>query len=340
MADQNYNTAGWDIGGAHVKVAFVQNHALIVHQWLCPLWKGIDQLASLLEEKMTLIPVQITHHHVTMTGELVDSFKNRVQGVKAIVDTFTQHAGDVDTSYYSTQGYLDTCEAASRPDAIASANWLASAHAVARHMDNAIFIDMGSTTTDVIKIVDKQLCLHGMTDFDRLKSAELIYTGVVRSCVNTITHHVVYRDDRVPLVAENFATMADVYRILGLLPDHADLGDTMDHQPKDELSSLRRLARMVGADYQEQDHDDWLAVANYLSLRQKQHIINKIKNINADHPGIRTIVAAGIGRFLVRQIAGDLNFQYQDFADCVVPEEVQTHSTASDCAPAISLVFS
>ena len=339
MANQQHNTAGWDIGGAHVKVAYVENHALIVQQWLCPLWKGIDELASLLRDKMKQLPEQTTHHHVTMTGELVDFFKDRNLGVKAIINTFTQHAGSADVSYYSTQGYLDTGDALRQPDEVASVNWLASASAVAKCTDNAIFIDMGSTTTDVITITDNQPCLHGMTDFERLKSTELIYTGVVRSCVNTIAHQVTYKDDHVPLVAENFANMADIYRILGLLPDRADLGDTMDGQAKDKLSSLIRLARMVGVDYHASDHDDWLAAAEYLSIKQKEQIVHKIKSIHSVHPNIRVIVAAGVGRFLIRQIAEDLDFQYMEFSDCVIPEDVHFNSRVSDCAPAVSLVF-
>ena len=340
MDSLDYHTAGWDIGGAHVKAAYVENHVLIVHQWLCPLWKGIDELSLLLGDKMKMMPEHITRHQVTMTGELVDFFPSRQQGVIDIVNAFSHHAQGSEVSYYSTQGFLDESEAASMTDVIASANWSASAHAVAGKIDHAIFIDMGSTTTDVIKIIDNQLCLQGMTDFERLQTGELIYTGVVRSCVNTIAHHVVYKGVSVPLVAENFANMADVYRSLGELPDHADLGDTMDGQSKDKISSLRRLARMVGGDYVAQDHAAWLAVSDDLRQRQKEKIINKISEILSFHPAVRTLVAAGVGRFLIHQIAAELKLDYLDFSECILPDGINTNDRASDCAPAVALVFS
>lgn len=339
MASQNYTTAGWDIGGAHLKVAFVEDNTLMVHQWDCPLWKGISELDSLLERNMNLIPQHITQHRVTMTGELVDAFANREQGVKDIINAFSNNAKGVEALYYSQEGYLSASDAVRQADVIASVNWIASATAVAKQIDNAVFIDMGSTTTDVIEISDMGLRLQGTTDFERLKSGELIYTGVVRSCVNTIAHQVLYKNEVVPMMAENFATMADVYRILGQLPDHADLGQTMDGQAKDKQSSLVRLARMLGKDYIEADYDSWLAAAEFLSLQQRARIIEKIIKIQVNQAHANLIIAAGVGRFLVRQIAEQLNYQYQDFAECIVPDGVRFDCRASDCAPAVSMVF-
>jgi hypothetical protein len=51
-----------------------------------------------------------------------------------------------------------------------------------------------------------------------------------------------------PLINENFATMADVHRILGQLPDGVDQMATADGRAKTSEASRARLARMVGCD--------------------------------------------------------------------------------------------
>ena len=50
------------------------------------------------------------------------------------------------------------------------------------------------------------------------------------------------------LMKEHFATMADVHRILGDLPDGADLHAAADGRERSVPASRARLARMVGAD--------------------------------------------------------------------------------------------
>ena len=46
---------------------------------------------------------------------------------------------------------------------------------------------------------------------------------------------------------EYFASMADVYRILGELPEGADMHPAADEREKTSPASCARLARMIGA---------------------------------------------------------------------------------------------
>src|SRR5947209_4384058 len=67
--------------------------------------------------------------------------------------------------------------------AIASANWRASAEAAALHVRDAILLDIGSTTTDLIPIVAGAVAAVGADDAGRLAAGELVYTGLTRSFV-------------------------------------------------------------------------------------------------------------------------------------------------------------
>jgi (4-(4-[2-(gamma-L-glutamylamino)ethyl]phenoxymethyl)furan-2-yl)methanamine synthase len=81
---------GWDIGGAHVKAVMLdaQGRVLRVSQQACALWKGLDRLKDSLQKVLDLwsLGPNQSMHVVTMTGELVDLFENRAQGVRAIAD--------------------------------------------------------------------------------------------------------------------------------------------------------------------------------------------------------------------------------------------------------------
>ncbi len=332
--------AGWDIGGAHVKLAYVQNGRLHVQQWDCPLWHGLARLSAVLKMAKSIIPSSVDRHNVTMTGEMADIFHTHEEGVEKIIHVFIETvSNEENVRFYSTKGLLNYRQAINNKSLIASANWLASANLLAQHTGNCIFMDIGSTTTDVLQINDSGLMLNGETDFDRLITGELVYTGVVRSCVNTLCREIPYKGRTVPLMAEQFSTTADVYRILQWLPTHADYGPTPDGQAKDIPSSMRRLARMIGRDYCRADHDTWIEVCEYLAGQQMQMIEASVISMIRHHPAIDKIVAAGVGAFLVRIIAERMFLKCIDFTDCIIPPDVIKTPMASECAPAVALVF-
>ncbi len=334
------NNAGWDIGGAHVKLAYVDNNKLCVHQWDCPLWKGADELVAVIQLALANIPKNIINHHVTMTGELVDIFISRDQGVKEIMRVLIEQISSIrNIKFFSREGLIDYEKVLLDTALVASANWIASGHCVSKKNENVIFVDMGSTTTDILSIEDGVLKLNGLTDFERLRSGELVYTGVVRSCVNTLCQKIPYKGDLIPLMAEYFSMSSDIYRILQWLPAHADYGSTMDGQPKDKISSMRRLARMIGEDYREEDEQEWIAVAQYVAEKQMKMIEENIKRILSSYEDKPIIVGAGVGRFLIEKIANRLSIDYQDFTQYVISDGISYNSNASDCAPAVALVL-
>ena len=144
---------------------------------------------------------------------------------------------------------------------IASANWHASARFVAARLGNGLFVDMGSTTTDLIALADGEVAARGYTDAERLEAGELVYTGMVRSFLMSIAARVPFQGRSMPLMNEYFANMADVYRLLGELPPGADQQATADGREKTVEGSRARLARMLGLDAAEASKEAWIEVA-------------------------------------------------------------------------------
>ena len=69
--------AGYDVGGAHLKVARVENGRLAsVRQIACPLWQGLDQLDTALASAEPIVGGAAIHA-ITMTAELTEIFASR-----------------------------------------------------------------------------------------------------------------------------------------------------------------------------------------------------------------------------------------------------------------------
>jgi probable H4MPT-linked C1 transfer pathway protein len=224
--------------------------------------------------------------------------------------------------------------------AVASANWHASARFVATRRPQALFIDIGSTTTDIVPLRGGQVEAVGYTDDERLVSEELIYTGATRTPVMAVAESVPFGGQRQRVMAEHFATMADVYRLTGALPEDADQLPTADGRGKTAADSARRLARMLGRDLQAGNLVDWRRLAAHLAERQLQTLQAAIDRVLSRGllPDDAPIVGAGVGRFLLRPLAERLRRPYLDFAS-LIEGEPATREWAARCAPAAAVAI-
>lgn len=334
--------AGWDLGGAHLKAALVDQdaEARTVLQLPCPLWQGMDNLSSALTEAATQVGAA-GRHAVTMTGELVDLFDSRSAGVEALIDGFTAAFPRAEVLVYGGRaGFLVPDDARRRPTDVASANWLASVRFAAKALPQGLFIDVGSTTTDLVPFRGGRDAAVGLVDEERLISEELVYTGVTRTPVMAVAESVPFDGRRQRLMAELFATMADVHRLTGELPADADQDPTADGRDKSVAASALRLSRMLGRDAGSASAAAWHRVAHYLAERQRQVIQDAAMRVLSR--GLiaeeAPLVGAGIGRFLVRTLAAGLGRPYTDFGD-LVSGSAEAKEWAARCAPAAAVAI-
>ena len=243
---------GWDIGGAHLKAARVKDGRVeAAVQAATPLWLGLDSLDAAFDALQAQLGAA-DRHAITMTGELCDAFSSRREGVAGLAAIAASHLAPAAPSLYAGRaGFVDLDEAALHAADIASANWHASAALVALKLRDALFIDIGSTTADLIPVVGGQVAALGYSDAERLASGELVYTGMTRSFVMALASRAPFRGAWTPLMNEYFASSADVHRILGALPDGADKMPTADGREKTVEASRARLARMIGREADE-----------------------------------------------------------------------------------------
>ncbi len=327
---------GWDIGGAHVKAARVEaGRVTRVIQVPCPLWPGTERLRTIVAEtRDALSPADL--HVATMTGELADIFPSRAHGVAAIAGILAATLAPL-RLYAGPAGFLPADAAASHVREIASANWHASADLLARHVRDALFVDMGSTTTDIVPIAGGVPVAHGYTDAERLACGELVYTGLTRSFLMALTRRAPLHGNWTPLACEHFATSADIHRILGTLDEDTDQMPAADGGPKTVEASRARLARMVGRDAADATETEWHGLAGWFAEAQLRHIHDGALLVLSRTALLATapVVGAGIGRGMIARLATRLDRPYSDFTAVLGV----TGEWAGDCAPAVSVAL-
>lgn len=333
-------TTGWDVGGAHVKVAQVDRERRVhrVMQAPCTLWLGVAHLERALTElRARLAPTRL--HALTMTGELADVFADRAEGVNAIARTMAAALGETLVRVYAgPAGFVAASDTARRVREIASANWHASARLVAARVTEGLFVDVGSTTSDLVPFAHGEVRAVAYADAERLASAELVYTGVTRTPVAALARSAPFDGQSQSLAAEYFANAADVHRLTGELPPDVDQHATADGRGKGADDSARRLARMLGRDASDASFSRWRALAEYLAERQLRQIHDAASRLLSRGviDEVAPVVGAGVGRFLVARLAERLGRPYVDFATLIdgTPEE---REGAARCAPAVAV---
>ncbi|WP_041321025.1 hydantoinase/oxoprolinase family protein [Hyphomicrobium denitrificans] len=327
--------AGYDVGGAHLKVARIENGRLAaVRQIACPLWHGLDQLDAALASAAPIVGGAAIHA-ITMTAELTEIFASREEGVVALLERLRQRiAGDL-RIFVGLKGFTDVQAARGDPLSVASANFLATARLVAERQPRAVLIDFGSTTTDIVACDRPQ----GLSDAERLQTGELVYTGLTRTAVPSVATRAPLAGQWQGLARDTFATMGDVRRILGELPEDVDFHATADGRGKSLSESLARFARGFGRDADMRHLTTWQASAAYVAERQMRSIHDGVLQV-LSRPGIvaEAVVVAGIGASTAERIASRMNLRASDFGTLIdAPDEHRLWATR--CAPAVSVAL-
>jgi (4-(4-[2-(gamma-L-glutamylamino)ethyl]phenoxymethyl)furan-2-yl)methanamine synthase len=328
---------GWDIGGAHLKAARVKNGRVeATVQAATPLWLGLDSLAAAFDALLAQLGAA-DRHAITMTGELCDAFSSRKDGVARLAAIAADHLAPATLRLYAGRaGFVDLDEAASQAADIASANWHASAALLALKLPNALLIDIGSTTADLIPIVAGRVAALGYSDAERLATGELVYSGMTRTFVMALACRAPFRGGWTPLMNEYFASSADVHRILGALPDGADKMPTADGREKTVEASRARLARMIGCEADDGAALEWDGLAAWFAEAQIREIVDAafLRLSRHDLPAAAPVVAAGIGDSVTAEVARRLRRSCVGFSSAIAaPAE------AAQCAPAVAVAL-
>jgi probable H4MPT-linked C1 transfer pathway protein len=290
-----------DIGGANTKAARFAGGALRTVSRPFEIWRDRDALTRVLRE-VAAEAGRADAVAITMTAELSDAFRTKREGVEFVLDAAAEALGEL--SVLTVTGELVPAHVArSRPWDVAAANWVATALAVAEERPDALLVDVGSTTADVIPIAAGRIAATGRNDMERLLAGELVYTGVLRTNLAAIAARVPVRGDWCPVASEYFAISADVHLVLGqITPQEYDC-PTPDGRAAAVDSARERIARLVCSDIEQLDAAEIDAIAAYLAGEQLRQIEDAARGVQRPLPAAAPVVAVGAGAFMGREVA-------------------------------------
>ncbi len=316
---------GLDIGGANLKAATVDKRAVSVP---FALWKQPDKLPAALADLVGQFP-DAEELAVTMTGELCDCYETKREGVNAILDAVEFAAKGRQVRVWSTDGaFVGVEESRSDYMKVAAANWHALATFAGRYArkGGALLIDIGSTTTDIIPILDGRPISTGKTDVERLRSGELVYTGVGRTPVCALLGKSV--------AAEVFATTRDAYLILEWQSERPEDLDTADGRTATLKNASARMSRMLCGDPETISADEIRRLAERVLAVQREIVEEAAVRVAGLVPGrVRVAITCGRGEPVATAVLGCPMFdglERLSLNDILGP-------TVSACAPAYAL---
>jgi probable H4MPT-linked C1 transfer pathway protein len=321
---------GWDIGGSNTKLALVRagsviavrshafelrrargdlGHALqrMVDEILpttSDTGEGLSPAALRVAGGRRLVRATPDVHAVTMTAELSRAFLTKGEGVSFVLDAVGTAFPADDIRVFAVDGrFLSPAAARRDPLAVAASNWAATARVVAARYPDAILIDIGTTSTDIIPIVDGVVAALGRTDPERLVSGELVYTGALRTPAEAMASQVPFRGELAAVAAEGFALAGDVHRWRGDLAAHDYTCETPDGRGATRDAAGHRLARVVCADREMLDDDAVSAIAGALAAAQEDRVREALERVCSRHPRVRVAIVAGLGAFIAARAA-------------------------------------
>ncbi len=332
------NIIGLDIGGANLKAANNDGHSA---SRAFPIWKEPQKLDQELAQVILGLG-QPDAFAVTMTAELADCFTNKSEGIGFILGKVRTVAEGRPVYVWNTGGeFLTPDVALDVPLLVAAANWHALATWLGRMVPAgpAVLIDIGSSTTDVIPLIDGRPVSQGLTDVERFLHGELLYTGATRTPLFALAHSVPLRGGHCPMAAELFATTLDVNLILGLIAEDDGNNETANGRSATVENATNRLTRMLCCDRTELTDAEIHDMAEFLHDVQQQRIRGCVDKVRLRLPNPRTslphVLISGSGSFLAESVVS--NHETLNAAEVTLLNTIFSPATAeAACAVAVA----
>jgi (4-(4-[2-(gamma-L-glutamylamino)ethyl]phenoxymethyl)furan-2-yl)methanamine synthase len=329
---------GWDIGGVNTKVARVDPCA-----GQSPQIRALSAPYELQRDPEALVPTLVrlgrelgcpngSSHAVTMTAELSQLFRTKREGVAFVLDGLEAAFPGQPFHVYTVDGrFVSPPEARTRPLEVGASNWAATARLVGRFVPDAILLDIGTTSTDIIPIVAGRVEAVGRTDPARLSSGELVYTGALRTPTEALTRVVPLWDGRAAVSAEGFALIGDVHLWLGRLAPADYTVPTPDGRPATREFAGERLARIVCGDREMLDEAAVDRIARTLAEAQVELVAAALERVRRRWPMVSIAVVTGLGDFIATDAAMRVGLRVVPLADRL--------GRAAHTAPAVAVAW-
>jgi probable H4MPT-linked C1 transfer pathway protein len=343
---------GLDIGGANTKAALIEfkndeifkSYSYVEY---FPFWeKNINELPIMFNKIVDSLVIKNNFRlenldcvAVTITAELSDAFQTKKEGIITILDALSQVFDNSKLNIINHDGeFVDLDRGKKENYKIAAANWVSTSLFLGKFIPQCILIDSGSTTIDIIPILNSLPVSKGKDDITRMINHELVYTGGLRATIPSITHFVPFRGHKVRISFEKFALISDVHYILNHITEEEYFNDTADNRSKSLEDCYARLSRIICMDSKTVSKDELNSIANYIYEKQLEIISLEIeqfmKLLIIRHPEFKEdplFVITGLSaEFLIKKSLISLRYQTIEYYEKItnIPDPISSSALA------------
>jgi len=277
---------GWDIGGANIKATkIVYNQrqkkieSVLSTSKYFAMWdknqNPLEVIAGIYQNFK-----EADYFAITMTAELADRFSTKIEGINFIIDLFKDNFEDKKIYFYNNQAEFLKVEelknSIEKSMSLAAANWTASASFLAEFKKDFILFDMGSSTIDLIPVINNKIAALGTTDVERLKQGELIYHGFLRSNLSNLSSKLPYQGQMIDVINEYFAATADLHLLKDIITSAEYTIRPADGGLKSKMAAASRIARMISLDLNSITESQLNLIIDYIYNQEISLIYNKL----------------------------------------------------------------
>ncbi len=324
------NILGLDIGGANTKAALVKFRSSEILESFSlieyfPFWeKTLNDIPNMFKRIVENLIIQnnlklknINFISITITAELSDAFQTKREGIFTILNALEQ-VFDKEKMFFinNKNEFINFNQVKLYPISIGAANWVSTSVFLGKFVSNCILIDAGSTTIDMVPILNSVPIPVGRNDIERLINRELIYTGGLRATIPSITHFVPYKNKMIRISFEKFALVSDVHRILNNISETEYINDTADNRSISLEDCYARLARVLCMDLESISTEELNLIAKFIYDKQIEiistdfkvfmnNLTQRIPNLNQDS---RFIITGLSAEFLIKEVLRRLGY--------------------------------
>jgi probable H4MPT-linked C1 transfer pathway protein len=333
---------GFDIGGANTKAALIQTENSVmqiinVAVEYFPVWKEPQKLSNILKglkQKLNAAPDVVG---VTLTAELSDAYQTKREGVHHILRCVKEAFPNAPIYVLNSDAQLfSIAEANHSPISVAAANWAATGWLIAQYQKDSVVVDVGSTSTSIIPVINGKVAAKGKTDLEKLICGELVYTGCLRTNVAAIVQSIPVWGGVATVASELFALSGDVHLFLGHIAETQYTSETADGRGKTIPEAMARLARVVCADIEMLSTKEIHEIVEYVYYQQIKQItqgLTRVYEYTRTHASGRIpVVVTGLGKdFLARKAAESIG------ADSIIDLATLLPKEAVMATPAVGI---
>ncbi len=288
---------GIDIGGANTKITKLNtNNSYTIDHIYFPMWMKNNELINLLS-KYNNNNNKISKIALVTTAELADAYKTKKEGIENILNSVEEAFPNKEIYIFDVNGnFLTVEEGKKKYMDISASNWTATTEFIKKefNLNDFLLIDMGSTTTDIIPVINGNIVAN-KTDLDRLINKELLYVGTLRTPVSFLTNEIIFKGIKTNMSSEYFAITGDINIIMNKISENEYSCDTPDGKPANKEHCKIRLSKVICSDLEQITNNE---IEN-LAFQLYEKLINLIKyNISfvlKKYNNINNIVITGLG---------------------------------------------